>query len=579
MPDQGVIAMIKIVAAFIWVSLLCNCDLSPQPWSGFDSDVQVYFTQPGAEQVQKNRTIIDPLLTLIHNAVFSIDLAIYEFSNQEVIDALLEAGSRGVKIRVAGDISLADQRGYKSLQSAGIQIRLGNPQHTMHHKYMIVDQEWLATGSVNFTDTAFFHNDENLLVFHHPALAAYYQADFETMYVEGLFGTEKTGHFFPGFEENGFVVTNQGVISPMQVFLTPYYGSGDDKRVDKQIITLLQNCRENLYFSVFAFTHQEMAQAMLHSASGGTELRGIFDRTWHENSPWSVHQVFIRECAVFPTVQVHWDGNEENLPRNPLSGGKCHNKFILGDIDSTNHFLLTGSYNFSKSSSYAGNDENFILIRDPGIIRQYYQNFYKQWLKSQAIIPATPDGTRFHDIVISEVMWAGSLDDTGIHREWDGFVELWNPTQSDIDISGWQLEGSTSPQVDSSGLVMTIIPDHTTVRAGECLLICKSTNFAWSVNRAVLDPALRLWHPQLSDFVRLVLKNRSFQVIDDMGSSFVPPLAGKSDPPRLCASMTRDFSFSWDGRSGLVWQDSQSAGSGVRSNFMGQTLASPGWIP
>jgi phosphatidylserine/phosphatidylglycerophosphate/cardiolipin synthase-like enzyme len=69
----------------------------------------------------------------------------------------------------------------------GIDVRLdGNPR-VMHHKVMIIDSQTVVTGSFNFSANAAEDNDENVVIIHSPAVAAYYEAEFARLVAEGNF--------------------------------------------------------------------------------------------------------------------------------------------------------------------------------------------------------------------------------------------------------------------------------------------------------------------------------------------------------------------------------------------------------
>lgn len=52
----------------------------------------------------------------------------------------------------------------------------------MHHKFAILDNQILLTGSYNWTKESEEENHENLLVLHDPALVQKYQEEFEALW-------------------------------------------------------------------------------------------------------------------------------------------------------------------------------------------------------------------------------------------------------------------------------------------------------------------------------------------------------------------------------------------------------------
>ena len=92
----------------------------------------------------------------------------YFLPDAAAIDALVEAKSRGVDVRimVAGvhnDNWLARQnsiRLFGPLLRAGIDILEYN-RTMLHHKTMVVDSRWATIGTTNFDNRSFAHNEEN----------------------------------------------------------------------------------------------------------------------------------------------------------------------------------------------------------------------------------------------------------------------------------------------------------------------------------------------------------------------------------------------------------------------------------
>jgi phosphatidylserine/phosphatidylglycerophosphate/cardiolipin synthase-like enzyme len=56
----------------------------------------------------------------------------------------------------------------------------------MHHKVLIIDQETVVLGSYNYTKSAETRNDENILIFHDPQLAAQFLEQFEALYAAAV---------------------------------------------------------------------------------------------------------------------------------------------------------------------------------------------------------------------------------------------------------------------------------------------------------------------------------------------------------------------------------------------------------
>jgi len=104
----------------------------------------------------------------------------YIFTDREIALPLVKARERGVKVRLYLD---QDQVDYKYSQSRflvqkGIKTRISTNNCIMHHKFAIIDNHLLLTGSYNWTFSANNRNDENLMVIDDPELIEIFQNQF-----------------------------------------------------------------------------------------------------------------------------------------------------------------------------------------------------------------------------------------------------------------------------------------------------------------------------------------------------------------------------------------------------------------
>lgn len=111
---------------------------------------------------------LDKVLTSIQSSQKSIEIAMFTLTHPQIIDALIEAHHRGVKVCVAVDhlSSLgASRRAVKTLKEHRVTVLCNRSQNLLHHKMAFIDHKIFLMGSVNWTQKGFSKNQECLLFF------------------------------------------------------------------------------------------------------------------------------------------------------------------------------------------------------------------------------------------------------------------------------------------------------------------------------------------------------------------------------------------------------------------------------
>jgi cardiolipin synthase A/B len=116
-----------------------------------------------------------PVLDEINGARRSITLEIYLLSDREIIDALKNANTRGIDVRVLLEENPfgggGDQSGiYNELEGAGINVRWSNPVFTFSHiKTFVIDNNVALIMNLNLSKSSFTRNREFGIVTTDPA--------------------------------------------------------------------------------------------------------------------------------------------------------------------------------------------------------------------------------------------------------------------------------------------------------------------------------------------------------------------------------------------------------------------------
>lgn len=101
-----------------------------------------------------------PLLALLTQATKKIRIADYSFNLEPVVQILIEKHKAGVDVQLVLDKSQAGGSSevpeVTQLKAAGVPMAVGGSDKgkIMHLKVAIVDDQWVGSGSYNFTGTA-----------------------------------------------------------------------------------------------------------------------------------------------------------------------------------------------------------------------------------------------------------------------------------------------------------------------------------------------------------------------------------------------------------------------------------------
>ncbi len=132
---------------------------------------------------------IQYIINLVNRARNSIYYLIFSFTREDLKDTLIEAHNRGVEVKgVHEDNTRDDVRlntVFNDLRSAGCQVywaQVPAGYTFLHDKIMIIDSQYVITGSMNWTQSANDDNDENVLIIQDRRLAIKYLNKFQEVY-------------------------------------------------------------------------------------------------------------------------------------------------------------------------------------------------------------------------------------------------------------------------------------------------------------------------------------------------------------------------------------------------------------
>ncbi len=174
-----------------------------------NTQVEVQFS-PTSRSIEWDRSSNGLIGKTLQTARKSIALALFVFSDQQLVNLLHSSHQNQTQIRALIDPGFAYRPYSEALDMMGVTLMddckleannrpwnpaiatVGVPRMTpgdlLHHKFGVIDQQTVITGSHNWTDAANMGNDETLLVIHSPVVAAHYQREFERLYTDAILG-------------------------------------------------------------------------------------------------------------------------------------------------------------------------------------------------------------------------------------------------------------------------------------------------------------------------------------------------------------------------------------------------------
>lgn len=324
--------------------------VSPRVASG--SAWEVGFTRPiGLDTRPRGPGEVEErLVLLMGSATRTVDVAAYTFDLQSVAEAMAAAAARGVRVRMVTDtdslektLDSRSQDAFRTVRRAGIEIVADFRPAIMHHKFTVVDSEWVQTGSWNYTENDTHRLDNNSVVFRSAELASSYTAEFERMFSQRRFGPTKTPR-----SGAGPTLTVGGL--RIESYFAPQDG------IATRLMERVNATQSRLHFLAFSFTHDALGEAIIARARAGVEVQGVFEANGSE----SVFSELRRMKQA--GLDVYTDANPSYM----------HHKVLLLDDRTT----IFGSYNFSSSAERA-NDENLLVVEDPQFTALFEQEFQR----------------------------------------------------------------------------------------------------------------------------------------------------------------------------------------------------------
>lgn len=147
------------------------------------AETKVYYSPKGGAR--------DAIIDCINKAENEIKIAMYSFTDPVILEALEKANRKQIKIYLILDYLQSKGR-YALTEKLDefciMKIMRGINGGIMHHKMIIVDDNYYITGSYNYTTGAYKKNYENVIVIDDKDIVARVQAYYKWLWRGGIRG-------------------------------------------------------------------------------------------------------------------------------------------------------------------------------------------------------------------------------------------------------------------------------------------------------------------------------------------------------------------------------------------------------
>ncbi|MDD1001576.1 phospholipase D-like domain-containing protein [Pseudomonas sp. TNT2022 ID642] len=318
---------------------------------------------PDAPRQWLENGLLARLLGFIERAVdnqWALDIAIYEYQLQAIVDAVNAAFARGVQVRVLYHARPDDEDttiNEASLAALPPASKRGRVTHNIfHNKFMVLSRvkasgeqqpEAVLCGSTNFTANGVYRQANVVHVLDDESVAASYLETFEQIWAQpDDIGATRDW------------VTEHNPMNPLQpVFagFSPRTGWADLQ----EFVRIIGAAKKDVLF-VTAFS---LPDAILNALLG--QPHDDILRYGLQNTASRITGFHADRSAEFAATALLNTGLEGWLREN-MKGQKgnllVHTKAVVTDFTTDTPTIISGSHNLSVSASN-GNDENYLIIR------------------------------------------------------------------------------------------------------------------------------------------------------------------------------------------------------------------------
>jgi phosphatidylserine/phosphatidylglycerophosphate/cardiolipin synthase-like enzyme len=326
--------------------------------------------------------VVSHLVQFIGKAKHSLDVAIYDLKNPDVLKAL-KAQAGKVKLEIlydggkagAGSTTVDPKSPTRqAIAGAGL-LKFARPvqekgRHLMHNKFIVRDGSSVWTGSGNFTTGGLVLQDNNFVTIDSPVVAAAYSKSFGELGAPGHATSHSKGGSGPPTK-----ISVGG--TPIIIYFSTQVAEAEG--IETEVQNRLKGAKKVRVIAMLISDKGILASLL---AVKKKDIKGVLD-------PHEMKQVM----KGHPADPNFWFANGDNrfvaAPSHAFNGKGdkndfMHNKVMIID----DKVVITGSYNFSENAEL--NDENMLIIESKsvaGAYGKYFDALFAQYKAHGAPLP------------------------------------------------------------------------------------------------------------------------------------------------------------------------------------------------
>jgi phosphatidylserine/phosphatidylglycerophosphate/cardiolipin synthase-like enzyme len=307
--------------------------------------------------------LLEAILNFISQAAdetWALDVAIYEYELQAIVEAVYAAFDRKVDIRVLYHAKKNDEQteiNEHNLTRLPAECKKARVTHRIFHDKFIVlskldaagqrEPQAVLCGSTNFTENGVYRQANVVHVSENKALAENYETVFNLLWEH----PDEVGVSRKWITDNNVITEDQ----PLFAGFSPR-----SKQTDLDaFVKIIQDAKKDLLFATAFKLPERILDALLGLPNDPVLRFGI------QNTASRITGFHADRTAEFATPALLKSGLEGWI-KEGLRGQRgnllVHTKAVVTDFTTDHPVVLSGSHNLSVPASN-GNDENYLIIR------------------------------------------------------------------------------------------------------------------------------------------------------------------------------------------------------------------------